>query len=76
MSRRRSYWLHWDPSQEDLLDGWGGLTALEERLRERGFPSEALEAVFYGNLWNFLHRVLPGGPVPANGLRPDLVSIL
>lgn len=76
MSRHRLYWLHWDPSQEDLLDGWGGLTALEERLRERGFPSEALEAVFYGNLWNFLHRVLPGGPVPSNGLRPDLVSIL
>ncbi|MGO5114126.1 dipeptidase [Candidatus Avoscillospira sp. LCP25S3_F1] len=66
VSRRRTYWLHWDPSQEDLLDGWGGLAALEDRLRERGFPPEALEAVFYTNLWNFLHRILPGGPVPSN----------
>ena len=76
MSRRRSYWLRWDPSQEDVLDGWGSLAALENRLRERGFPPEALEAVFYGNLWNFLHRVLPSKPVPANGLRPAHGSIL
>ena len=76
ISRRRSYWLHWDPSQEDLLDGWGGLTALEDRLRERGFPPEALEAVFYGNLWNFLHGVLPGGPVASNKKHAAPVSIL
>lgn len=57
--RRRDYWLRWDPAREDLLDGWGGLAQLAERLRQRGFPPRELDAIFYRNLWEFLHAVLP-----------------
>lgn len=57
--RRRDWWLRWDPSRDDLVDSWCGLTALARALTARGCPPDRLDAMFYDNLWQFLRRLFP-----------------
>lgn len=57
--RPRKYWLRWDPSREDLLDGWGSLPVLAQNFTENGLSKVEIQQIFYENLWKYLHCNLP-----------------
>lgn len=57
--RSRDWWLRWDPSREDLLDGWGSLPVLAQRLVQKGLSQVEIRQIFYENLWKYLHCHLP-----------------
>ena len=57
--RARDWWLRWDPSREDLLDGWGDLPVLAQHLTRNGLSRVEIQQIFYENLWKYLHCHLP-----------------
>ncbi len=59
LPRPRSFWRSWRPEDEDLLEDYGTLPLLSERLLDAGLSEEAVRGILGGNLLRFLRGVLP-----------------